>query len=1496
MKKRKWLSLLLALTMLFTSIPVGMVAEDEDTAVEEPAAVVEETTEESSAPAVEEKEEPAPAKEESAPAKEEPAPAAEVKEEPAPTAEEKEEPAPVESAPAAEEKEEPAPAAEPEAEEPQEEPAAPEAGESTTDEDVTPAADENGHPEENTSSDEETPAEEPDTEDEPTETPAEEPAPSEEGTLAEEDGSGEEPVPAEETEEPADEEPEVEAFVPGLAYLSAGEVFEDKKLNESFGKTASRAVVYATDRITGEGELTGNDVIRVAVNIDGQIKTLYVKNSRLTYLSEAETEKYLDEKHEEGIAYQDAKLDPVKMAAAETPADEEAAPEETPAVEPAPEIPEEQPEGAEPTDEGEPADEPTVTEPTGDTPEDQPEGEEPASGDEPADEPVVTEPTEETPEDQPEDEEDSAEEDAPIDITDLLIPVNAEPENDEQTGETIGGELEAVEGEEPEAVEGEEPEAVEGEEPEAVEGEEPEAVSITVYQATIALNDQDTIMIRATASENGDEVFEAENGESVTVLSEEGNWAYIRNSKGEGYIMLSALNRTESVAEETASEEAQNTSATIFTVTAAPDIALVTANQQAVFTVTVEGAEGTVTYQWQYSADNGAHWSNLGGTSNEATYSINAIDARLTWQFRCMVTADNGVVASNSVHYERPPVLTATADPAVAMVTAEQQAVFTVTVAGAVGDVSYQWQYSADSGVNWSNLGGTSNEATYSINAIDARLTWQFRCIVTANNGSVASNAVHYERPLTVPTAVAAPAVATVTADQQAVFTVTVEDAVGEVTYQWQYSSDNGENWRNLGGESTGNTYSINAIDARLTWQFRCVVTAENGSAASNAVHYERPLTVPTAVVTPAVATVTANQQAVFTVTVEDAVGEVSYQWQYSSDNGENWRNLGGESTGETYSINAIDARLTWQFRCVVTADNGSAASNAVHYERPLTQPTATVTPAVATVTADQLAVFTVTVEDAVGDVTYQWQYSADDGESWRNLGGDSTGNTYSINAIDARLTWQFRCVVTAENGSATSNAVHYERPVTELTATVTPAVATVTADQQAVFTVTVEDAVGDVTYQWQYSADNGENWRNLGGDSTGNTYSINAIDARLSWQFRCVVTADNGSSASNAVHYERPLTQLSVAVTPEIALVTADQQAEFTATVEDAEGEVAYQWQYSADNGESWRNLGGNSTGATYSINAIDARLSWQFRCVVTADNGSATSNAVHYERPLTQPTATVTPAVATVTADQQAVFTVTVEDAVGEVTYQWQYSADSGATWRNLGGESTGATYSINAIDARLTWQFRCVVTADNGSATSNAVYYERPATLPTATATPEIALVTADQQAVFTVTVEDAEGEVTYQWQYSADDGATWRNLGGESTGATYSINAIDARLTWQFRCVVTADNGSVTSNAVHYERPADSFTVDYGTYTITYSYLPESGCVSATGYSGNVSSVTIPTNPAPEYTVTMIGESCFEGHTELVSIDLPNTITVIGRKAFKGCTSLASMNTH
>lgn len=85
--------------------------------------------------------------------------------------------------------------------------------------------------------------------------------------------------------------------------------------------------------------------------------------------------------------------------------------------------------------------------------------------------------------------------------------------------------------------------------------------------------------------------------------------------------------------------------------------------------------------------------------------------------------------------------------------------------------------------------------------------------------------------------------------------------------------------------------------------------------------------TTPTIDTQPASQTVTKGNTATFTVA---ATGEnLSYQWQLSTDNGQNWTGIGG-ATGVSYTTEATTISMSgYQYRCVVSNSAGSVTSSA---------------------------------------------------------------------------------------------------------------------------------------------------------------------------------------------------------------------------------------------------------------------------------------------------------------------------------------------------------------------------------------------------------------------------------------------------------------------------------------------------------------------------------------------------------------------------------------
>ena len=137
-----------------------------------------------------------------------------------------------------------------------------------------------------------------------------------------------------------------------------------------------------------------------------------------------------------------------------------------------------------------------------------------------------------------------------------------------------------------------------------------------------------------------------------------------------------------------------------------------------------------------------------------------------------------------------------------------------------------------------------------------------------------------------------------------------------------------------------------------------------------------------------------------------------------------------------------------------------------------LTTPTISTQPTGQTVTEGNTASFTV---EANGDnLSYQWQQSADNGQSWPDIDG-ATNDTYSIEATTISMSgYQYRCVVTSASGvsviSQTATLTVQAKPTYTVTVNASPTEggsvkvngsgtsATVTANSDVTLTATANE------------------------------------------------------------------------------------------------------------------------------------------------------------------------------------------------------------------------------------------------------------------------------------------------------------------------------------------------------------------------------------------------------------------------------------------------------
>ena len=343
---------------------------------------------------------------------------------------------------------------------------------------------------------------------------------------------------------------------------------------------------------------------------------------------------------------------------------------------------------------------------------------------------------------------------------------------------------------------------------------------------------------------------------------------------------------------------------------------------------------------------------------------------------------------------------------------------------------------------------------------------------------------------------------------------------------------------------------------------------------------------------------------------------------------------------------------------------------------------------------------------------------------------------------------------------------------------------------------------------QWQMSG-NGTDWTDIPGAS-GSTYTGQMTRDLHGVQLRCAASNTAGTA------YSEPFTLYAIpAVTvterPSKSTFAPGEQVRFAFTVKDlANVTVRCQWQVNRPGESSWEDISGADTTA-YTVPVGEDMDGWRYRCEVTftypggaVETAYASGGRLQVVR---TPVIAAQPQSVTVTAGADAAFSVTASGSYYELPCQWQVSADGGQTWTDVPGSSGSAASSqtaslaLPAVTAEMNgWQYRCVLTHAfdhvERSVTSNAAVLTVVG-MPEITAQPKDLSCRVGRDALFSVTASGNQ-TLSYQWQFSTDEGQTWTDIPGADSAA-YTVAAVTREMGGQqLRCAVTnsADGQSLT----------------------------------------------------------------------------------------------------
>lgn len=412
----------------------------------------------------------------------------------------------------------------------------------------------------------------------------------------------------------------------------------------------------------------------------------------------------------------------------------------------------------------------------------------------------------------------------------------------------------------------------------------------------------------------------------------------------------------------------------------------------------------------------------------------------------------------------------------------------------------------------------------------------------------------------------------------------------------------------------------------------------------------------------------------------------------------------------------------------------------------------------------------------ATGATAYQWQVSTNGGTSFSAIGG-ATASTYSVPVTTAGMNnYIYNVVITNQCGTATSNNAVLTI-INTPTITTQPANTAVCEGATASFTVT---ATGNPTYQWQVSTNGGVSFSNIP-LQTMNTLNLPSVTSTMNgYQYRVIVTNDCGTlTSSNAT-----LTisaGVNITAQPADASACTGETATFSVTASGPS--LTYQWQVSTDGGATYNNITG-ATSASYTTAAATSGMNNnRYRVVISTTCGSPSTSQAAILTVTESASITTQPADVSVCAGADATFTVAATNATA---YQWQVSTDGGATWNNIGGE-TSTSLTVSGVTGGMNNnQYRVMVTGCGTPAASQAGVLTIN---PEASITTQPGDVSSCVGGTATITVTGAGDALTYQWQVSTDGGATWNNISGE-TAASLTLNGITADMdNNQYRVLVS-----------------------------------------------------------------------------------------------------------
>jgi hypothetical protein len=411
------------------------------------------------------------------------------------------------------------------------------------------------------------------------------------------------------------------------------------------------------------------------------------------------------------------------------------------------------------------------------------------------------------------------------------------------------------------------------------------------------------------------------------------------------------------------------------------------------------------------------------------------------------------------------------------------------------------------------------------------------------------------------------------------------------------------------------------------------------------------------------------------------------------------------------------------------------------------------------------------------GTFTYQWQYSEFDNNTWSDW-HDIEGAT-GLQYIGTELlvkTRKYRRVAKNQcEETATETLTVHVYPALQPGAIGDVSVPTQTVCNNKVLSdnYTIINAIspsggsptgssidedgtptnrGEYIYQWYKSIDYGQSWTPIGG-ATNREYKPDKL--QYNTQFKRNVTDSKGCGSLDtdtvAIHVYKPINPGIIEGTQEICNATYPSTLINVDVATGGNGPISYTWQYTTDNGFTWKDANALVTTAEYSPEILTQTTAYRRlavnECSITDNNGKSTEASNFVLITVKEPIAG-----GTVGNNQQVCYgeqpyRLNNLSVINANNYQWSKSID-GINWEIIPG-ATQVSFLPDYL-THTTYFKRIASFSDCGSSESNIVTITVASELNPGEIDSELYVMSEENAPSISGTVATGgSGSYSYQW---------------------------------------------------------------------------------------------------------------------------------------------------